>query len=269
MPKILVTGAAGTLGRLVAAELSAAGATVRGMSRRATPGDAWAGAEWLPADLETGAGLAQAVAGSEVVVHAATGGNRHTWQTDVEGTRRLLEAARQAGVAHVVFISIVGVDRVPYLVGKAKLAAEALIEQGGLPWSILRATQFHSALDGLLRFMTKLPLVALLPADLLLQPVAGEEVAQRLAEIARSSPAGRLPDMGGPRVYSTGELARLWLKQRGLRRAILPLWLPGATASAMRAGGNTCPQQATGQISWEGWLQQRYGQPARSPAVAR
>jgi uncharacterized protein YbjT (DUF2867 family) len=214
----------------------------------------------VQADLETGAGLSRAVQGIDVVIHAATGGNRHTWQIDVEGTRRLLDAARQAGVSHVVYISIVGIEKVPYAVGKAKLACEDLIEHSGLPWSILRATQFHYGIDVLLHMLTRPPLVALLPTDLLLQPVAEEEVARRLFEIVQAGPSGRLPDMGGPQVYTSGELARIWFRQRGIHRAILPLWLPGKTASGLRQGGNTCPQQATGTVSWEVWLQQHSSQ---------
>ena len=247
MQQILVTGGAGRLGRLVVKHLSGAGYRVRGMSRRATPGEDWPGAEWKQADLESGAGLAEAVQGIDVVVHAATGGNRHTWQIDVEGTRRLLEAARQAGVSHVVYISIVGIDKVPYAVGKAKLACEELIEHSGLPWSLLRATQFHYGIDLLLNFLTKLPLVALVPTDLLLQPVAEEEVAGRLCEIVQAGPSGRLPDMGGPQVYTTGELAQIWLRQRGMRRAIIPLRLPGKTARAMRQGAMPAPNRRQGE----------------------
>jgi uncharacterized protein YbjT (DUF2867 family) len=260
MQHILVTGGAGALGRLIVKQLSAAGYPVRGMSRRARPGDDWPGAEWQQADLETGAGLAEAVQGIDVVIHVATGGNHHTWQIDVEGTRRLLDAARKAGVSHVIYISIVGIDKISYAVGKAKLACEDLIQQSGLPWSILRATQFHYGIDFLLQMLTRLPLVALVPTDLPLQPVAEEEVAQRLVEIVQAGPSGRLPDMGGPEVYTSGELARIWLRQRGMHRAILPLWLPGKTASGIRRGGNTCPQQAIGTVSWEAWLQQHYSQ---------
>ncbi len=253
MQHILVTGGAGRLGRLVVTQLSAAGYPVRGMSRRAKPGDDWPGAEWKQADLKTGAGLSRAVQGMDVVVHLAALGNS---MVDFEGTRRLVDAARQAGVSHLVFISIVGIDRVPWAGGKAKLASEDLIEHSGIPWSILRATQFHYGIDFLLHVLTRLPLVALLPTDLLLQPVAEEEVARRLFEIVQAGPSGRLPDMGGPQVYTSGELARIWFRQRGIHRAILPLWLPGKTASRLRQGGNTCPQQATGTVSWEAWLQQ-------------
>jgi uncharacterized protein YbjT (DUF2867 family) len=252
MQQILVTGGAGRLGRLVVKHLSAAGYPVRGMSRRASPGEDWPGAEWKQADLVTGAGLPRAVQGMDVVVHTAGKG---TWQVDVEGTRRLLDAAREAGVSHVVYISIVGIDTVPYAYGKAKLACEDLIEHSGIPWSILRATQFHSLIDLVLHALTRLPLVALVPTDLLLQPVAEEEVAGRLCEIVQAGPSGRLPDMGGPQVYTSGELTRIWLKQHGMHRVILPIFLPGKMARALRQGGNTCPQQATGTISCEAWLQ--------------
>jgi uncharacterized protein YbjT (DUF2867 family) len=261
MKHILLTGAAGNLGRLLVKQLSAAGYTVRGMGRRAKPAD-WTGAEWQQADLATGVGLTEAVQGIDVVLHAATGGNNQTQQTDVEGTRRLLEASRAAHVSHIIYVSIVGVDVVPYPVGEAKLAGEKLIQQGGVPWSILRATQFHYLIDTVLQFLTKLPLVAFVPTDLLIQPIAAEDVARRLVEIAEVGPSGRVPDMGGPKVYTGKDLAQSWLKQRGMRRIILPLWLPGKTASSIRQGGNTCPQQATGKLSWEAWLKQHYSQQA-------
>ncbi len=178
----------------------------------------------------------------DVVVHLAGKGN---WKVDFEGTRRLLEAAQEAGVSHLVFISIVGIEKVPYALSKAKLASEDLIEHSGIPWSILRATQFHYLIDVVLNFLTRLPLVALVPTDLPLQPIAEEEVARRLVEIVQAGPSGRVPDIGGPQILTSGELSRIWLKQRGMHRAILPLWLPGKMARAMRQGGNTCP------VAWQ------------------
>jgi uncharacterized protein YbjT (DUF2867 family) len=265
MQRILVTGGAGRLGQLLVKRLSATGYPVRGMSRRASPGEDWPGGEWMQADLVTGAGVAEAIQGIDVVVHTAGKGTRHV---DVEGTRRLLDAAHEAGVSHVVYISIVGIDRVPYAYGKAKLACEELIEHSGLPWSILRATQFHYLIDVVLRTLTRLPLVTLLPTDLLLQPVDEDDVAQRLCEVVQAGPSGFLPDMGGPQVYTSGELARIWLQQRGMHRAIIPLWMPGKMARALRQGGNTCPQQATGAVSWEAWLQQHADESASKPRQA-
>lgn len=255
MQKILVTGGAGKLGRLVVKQLSEAGYPVRGMSRRASPGDDWPGTEWKSADIVTGEGLAEVVQGMDVVVHLAGKGN---WKVDFEGTRHLVDVARAESVSHLVFISIVGVDKVAYPLSRAKLASEELIQRSGITWSILRATQFHYLIDIVLQFLTRLPVAALVPTDLPLQPVAEEEVARRLAEIVQAGPSGRVPDMGGPQVLFTGELAHIWLKQRGMRRAIIPLRLPGKMARALRQGSNICPQQATGTITWEAWLQQHY-----------
>src|SRR5258708_30973366 len=74
--------------------------------------------------------------------------------------------------------------------------------------------------------------------------------------MVQAGPCGRPPDMGGPQVCPSEELARIWLKQRDMHRAILPIFLPGKMVRALRQGGNTCPQQATGTVSWEAWLQQ-------------
>ena len=253
MQQILVTGGAGHLGYLVVKNVSQAGYRVCGMSRRPDPGADWPGTEWKQADLVTGKGLTEAVQGMDVVIHLAAKG---TYRVDVEGTRRLLVAAREAGVSHLIFISIVGIDTVPWSGGKAKLACEDLVEHSGIPWSILRATQFHYGIDVLLNVLTKLPLVALVPTDFPLQPVDEGEVARHLVEIVQAGPSGRLPDMGGPQVSTSGELARIWLRQRKVRRVIVPIFLPGKTASALRKGGNTCPQQAAGTVGWQTWLQQ-------------
>jgi nucleoside-diphosphate-sugar epimerase len=102
---VLVTGASGTLGTAVLPRLVKDGHDVRPMSRRVRPG-------WVAADLLTGAGLTDAVRGVDAIVHLASSPTR-TRATDVEGTRRLLAAAKTAGVRHVLFVSINGIDRIP------------------------------------------------------------------------------------------------------------------------------------------------------------
>jgi nucleoside-diphosphate-sugar epimerase len=113
MTKVLVTGGAGMLGREVVKQLTATGSSVRIMSRKRQPPNVLPTAEWAQADLETGQGIADAVTGVDVVVHAASSPFKHTRQIDVDGTRFLLEQARVADVAHVIYISIVGSDRIP------------------------------------------------------------------------------------------------------------------------------------------------------------
>jgi uncharacterized protein YbjT (DUF2867 family) len=142
MQRILVTGGAGVLGRLVVKHLSAAGYPVRGLSRRARPGDDWPGAEWAQADLTTGEGIEAAVEGTEIIVHCA-GSNKG----DEEKTLNLVRAASRAGVRHLVYISVVGADRIPVgsFVDRAmfgyfasKLASERVVAESGSLWRSCR-----------------------------------------------------------------------------------------------------------------------------------
>ena len=260
MQPILVTGGAGVLGRLIVAQLSAAGYPVRGMSRRARPGEDWPGTEWAQADLATGEGIEAAVEGAEIIVHCAGSS-----KGDEEKARNLVRAASRAGARHLVYISVVGADRIPIgsFVDRAmfgyfasKLEAERVVADSGLPWTTLRATQFHYAILMVARAMAKLPVIPL-PAGFRFQPVDEGEVAARLAELALGTPAGLVPDIAGPKVYSTAELLRGYLRASHRRRPIIPVWLPGRAARAVRAGANLAPERAVGQRTWEEFLADR------------
>ncbi|MFF9810086.1 SDR family oxidoreductase [Streptomyces coeruleorubidus] len=245
MTTILVTGGTGTLGRLVAERLRTDGHEVRVLSRHTQP---------YAVDLrEGGAPLDAAVAGVETIVHCAT-----SPKGDEEAAANLVRAARGAGVRHLVYISIVGVDRVPFRYYKSKLAVERLVEESGLAWTVLRTTQFHDLLVMLLQGLSKLP-VLFLPAGVRDQPVEVAEVADRLAGLAAGAPAGRVEDMGGPQVRTFESLARAYLKATGRRRAVVnvPLW--GAAYRGFRNGGHLTPQRATGTGTFEEYLARRYG----------
>lgn len=270
MTRVIVTGGAGDLGASVVRVLLQRGYQTRVMSRGARRPTSPAEAEWAQADLATGAGLAEALADTDIVVHAATD-SFHSRQIDGVGTQRLLAAAHAAGVRHVAYISIVGIDRMPigaFPYYQQKLASEKLVKESGIPWSILRATQFHSFIDRILRGLTLLPLVALLPGDFQVQPVDSAEVAHLLADAVDAGPSGRLPDFGGPEVLSAGALARSWLVARGIRRLSIPFYVPGKAAQGFRLGQNTClDTPRRGAITWADWLQQTY--PASSSPVVR
>jgi uncharacterized protein YbjT (DUF2867 family) len=238
-----------------------AGYAVRVMSRRGRQPDAWPEAEWAQADLETGNGLAEVVAGADVVVHAASNAAHHTHEIDVEGTRRLVEKAKAAGVGHFLYVSIVGIERVPLDYYRHKLAAEAIMAEGGVPWSILRATQFHTLLDGRLHAATRGPWpLALLPTDLKFQPIDVGETADRICECVAAGPGGRAPDIGGPEVLTFGEMARAWLAARRMRRLILPRLRRDEYANAVRRGYLTCPEQKYGKVTWAEWVGRKYGE---------
>src|SRR3970040_2266435 len=186
------------------------------MTRGAAPAEG-APTEWAQAQIETGEGLAEAVAGVAVIVHAASSPFRRTREVDVEGTRRLLEVAKGAGIAHFLYISIVGIDRIALPYYKHKLAAERLIEESEVPYSILRAPQFFTLMDDILRNLLRFP-VGVYPAGFRFQPIDPGEVAERIVQQVEAGPGGRLLEIAGPEVLSAGELARVWLKARGRRR---------------------------------------------------
>ncbi len=258
MNSVLVTGGTGVLGRRVVRALAADGHQVRILSRNpASP--PVSGAEVTVADLSTGVGLPEAVAGASAVVHCATD-PRNPWAVDVEGTGRLLETARDAGRPHLVSVSIVGVDRIPVTYYRAKLAAEESVARSGLPWTVLRTTQFHGFVEDLLGRLVRLPVVPV-PRGWRLQPIDVEEVARRLADAVASGPAGRLPDLGGPEVVPVAELVRDRLRRTGRHRPVVEVPLPGALCAALRAGANLVPGNRSGGRTWREFLDGRSPSP--------
>jgi uncharacterized protein YbjT (DUF2867 family) len=246
---VAVVGGTGTLGALVVAELAARGATVRALSRNA--GGVPAGVEHQRCDLTSGGGLAEALSGADAVIDAANA-TKAAEETLVAGTGRLLAAGAAAGVAHHLAISIVGIDRVSMSYYRVKLAQERAIEAGPLPWTILRATQFHQLLDDGFAAVARYGVRPTGPAKL--QPIEPSHVAARLADAALAPPAGRLPDLGGPRVETLGELTRAWTSARGKRR--LPVRIPawGKVGKGLAAGA-LCVPDATGPgAGFEEWL---------------
>ncbi|MEU9237652.1 SDR family oxidoreductase [Streptomyces subrutilus] len=244
MSTILVTGGTGNLGSLVTARLRVAGHEVRVLSRHAPE---------HPVDLRNGNGLDAAMAGAEVVVHCASsprGG-------DEEAARHLIAAAGRAGtVRNLVYISIVGVDVVPLRYYKSKLRVERLLEEPGLGVTILRTTQFHDLVAQLVDTAAKLPVVPL-PSGVRVQPIAVEEVAGRLAELAAPAPSGRVPDMGGPEIATLPDLGRTYLAATGRRRRVVPLPLWGKTYAAFRRGGNLAPSHAAGRETFAQYAARR------------
>ena len=234
----------------------AAGHVVRVGSRGARPEGTPAGREWARMDVQTGAELREALDGVDAVIHAASDPRRHA-AVDVQGTRLLAEAARAAAVDHFVFVSIVGIDQVPFAYYRAKLQAERIVAESGLPHSILRATQFHSLVDGMLRGMARLPVLMPVPTSFRFQSVDTGETAERLVRAVADGPGGRLRDFGGPRVQTLGEMTGVWKEARGVGKRVVHLPLPGGLAAAFRGGKNTLADGDRGTVGWEDWLRRQ------------
>ena len=253
--RILVTGGSGHLGRDLVAAALAAGHAVRVSSRRPRPANAPANREWAVFDLRspTPESLRAALAGIDAVVHAATD-PRHSAAADVEGGRRLFEAARDVRVGHLLFVSIVGVDKNPLKYYQHKLTTEHDLAASGLPHSILRAAQFHWFVDYLLGQAARTPLVMFVPAGFHVQPVDTGEVAARILRALADGPRGLLRDFAGPEPMTLAAALSTWRSIRRVKKPALPLWLPGQTAAAFRAGSNLAPDGDKGTIRWKDWL---------------
>jgi uncharacterized protein YbjT (DUF2867 family) len=204
-------GGTGLIGSQLIAQMNAAGHEV------------FAASPSTGVDALTGAGLTEALSGAQVVVDVT---NSPSWADDDvmhffrTTTANLLAVEREAGVEHHVALTIVGADRIPdsgYM--RAKVAQEELIRDGGVPFSVLRSTQFLEFLGGIVAAGTDGDVVRL--SDALMQPVAVEDVIDALADVTTGEPIGGLVDLGGPEALPIAELGRRWLRNRGDEREVI------------------------------------------------
>ncbi len=245
--KIAVAGATGVLGHYVAKSARARGHDVLPLARS------------VGIDLRTGVGLAEALEGVDTVIdttNVAT--QRASVAADFFGsvTANLLAAEHAAEVRHHVAISIVGVDAVALGYYRAKVLQERLIADGPVPWTVLRATQFHEFAEQALSFMRVGP-VSLVPR-MSTQTVAASEVAAHLVDLCEAVPAGRAPDLAGPEKNQMVDLARHMIESRHERRRVVGVRLPGAAGRAMSAGAlRPASAGPRGAITFDAWLAAR------------
>ena len=261
MDPILVTGGTGTLGRHVVRRLTESGREVRVLTRQT--GEDENGVRFIAGDLLSDVRINEAVDGVATIIHCAGSNNG-----DEVATQNLVRAAARAGWPHLVYISVVGAERVPvsgridrmmFNYFNMKWKAEQVIAGSGLPWTTIRATQFHDLVFMVVETLAKSPIVPV-PSGVRFQPVDTDEVAARLVELALGQPSGLVPDIAGPRAYKTADLIRGYLERTRRRRMLLPLWIPGQAARALRSGANLAPERAVGRRTWEEFLANRLPQ---------
>lgn len=242
--KIAVAGGTGTVGRHIT-ELIGRRGHERVVLARSTG-----------FDLQTGAGLAQALAGVDAVIDvvsiatlSAAASSRFFGAT----TANLLRAEASAGVRHHVSLSIVNASRVSAGYYAGKVVQEDTVTAGSVPWSMLRATQFHEFAVQTLQRTSRAGL-ALVPV-MRTQPVAAREVAERLVELALGSPRGHVPDLGGPREEHLVDMVRAYVKASRSRTRVVQFRLPGRMGAAM-LDGSLLPaaNTAQGTQSFAQWL---------------
>lgn len=256
MKRLLVTGATGSLGSVLVPRAREASWLVRSMSRRGRP-DGFEG-EWAQADLLTGEGVEAAVRDVDTIIHCASNAAENALEVERDGTARLLAAARQSGAAHVIYVSIVGIDNSAAGYYRAKLAGEAAVAAGGVPYTTVRMTQFYIFIDMILGSYLR-ERAMLIPAGWRFQPLNETEAAAVLLDLAAKPAAGRAADVGGPEVRTMEDMAAAWLAARGERKPILRLGVFGAHSDTWRSGDNLVPGRPFGEVRWEQWLRRKYG----------
>lgn len=238
-----MAGGTGLVGAMVVEEVRRTGATPVVIARSAG------------VDLTTGSRLAEALDGVDAVIDASnveTLSAKRSVAFFEAATGHLLAAGAAAGVRHHVALSIVGCDRVdvPYYLGKRR--QEALVAAGPVPWSVLRATQFHEFAGQLVE---RSPRPFAMALRMRTQPVAAREVAAALVAAALGEPAGRLPDLGGPRPEDLARMVRDVVRARGSRRIVVPVPMAGRTGRQVGQGGLLPGAGATlGTMTFDDWL---------------
>jgi uncharacterized protein YbjT (DUF2867 family) len=255
MATVLVTGGTGSLGTQLVPRLVARGHTVRSFSRHGRPvgarsapddGSTPDGVSYARGDVRSGAGLSEASAGVDAIIHAVTS-PRLSRAVELEGTANVMAAAEKSG-AHLVYMSIVGVDSMSYGYYRAKHDAERVVESGGARWTIQRATQFHELLDRFLGWR-----IFPVTKNFSFQPVDTGDVSERLADLVDAGPSGRAEDFGGPSVVPLRQLAAARRRIRG-RSAILVPVPPVGPLKGFDEGRHLTPDHADGRVTWEEWL---------------
>jgi uncharacterized protein YbjT (DUF2867 family) len=209
--KISVIGATGLIGSKVVDLLEGDGHDVVAASRASG------------ADVLTGEGLTDALADADVLVDLT---NSPSFEDDpvmdffTRSSSNLAAAAKQSGVRHYVALSIVGVDALPksgYM--RAKVVQEKTIKESGLPYSIVRATQFQEFAEGIVGSLDTGDEVRV--PDALIQPIAADDVAAEVARVAVAAPINGIVNIGGPEKISFADLARVVLARQGADKAVV------------------------------------------------
>ena len=220
----------------------------------------------MSGDLTSGSGLCEAVKEVDTIIHCASS-PKVPQATDIGGTRMLVQAARESGSPHFIYVSIVGTDRSPALYYRAKREAENLIAQAGLPWSVVRATQFHSFGLCLIQSPgTDALNVIPVPPDTRLQTIAADEVAERLVTLAEQGATHQIEEMGGPQVLTLEEMVQSYLRERNREARLRAVEPPNSLFAAFRSDEPLRPTAARGKQTWDefvrSWYHERGGYPA-------
>lgn len=252
-----VLGGTGTAGREVTAELRRRGHEAIALSRSAP-----AEGPHRAVDITKDAGLEAAMEGLDAVVDVVSGPPEVT----VDGVTRALRAARAAGAGHWLSLSVVGAGEVPFAYHRTMGAREAVVRPAEVPWSIVRATQFHTLLGMVFSATARRRVLPLLRVPI--QPVDVREVAVALADRVEAGPSGAATDFAGPRIERLDELALAWARAHDVRALRVRVPAVGAALRAVRDGGLVSRGAPHGETAFADWLREQ-ARPSPTGAASR
>jgi len=242
--RIAIAGGTGTLGAHVVEAAASAGHDVTLLTRG------------TGVDLLTGDGLDAALDGVDAVIDAAnlsTLSEKDARAFFRTASGNLLAAAARAGVGHAVLVSIVGIDRNPHDYYAGKVAQEEVYAAADVPWTVVRATQFHE-LAAQMFDSAKVGPVHLAPRART-QPIAAREVGAHLVRTAEQPAQGRAADLAGPREEQLADMVKRYARAVGYRGPVVAVPAPGAQMKGMRAGLNLPgPDAVRGTQTFAEWI---------------
>jgi uncharacterized protein YbjT (DUF2867 family) len=260
--RICVAGGTGEAGREVVRQALGGGHAVAVLTRNPPPPRArgyYDGAAYFRADVTTGEGLAEALAGADVVVDCLEARTGKALRHYAAGGALLLGEAKAAGVARAVQLSIVNCDQSTLAYYRSKADKERVYARSPLETRTVRATQFHSLVAGIFSAGSRVGVVPVIKGARF-QPISPADVASALLEAALGPPSGdshAVQTVGGPEVLGMGSLASAWKRITGARGLVTELPLPGSTGRFLREGKNLAPDQRYGHATFEVWLANR------------
>jgi uncharacterized protein YbjT (DUF2867 family) len=250
--RILVTGSTGQLGSALLNQLKGSDYEVKITSRRKPEG--MRRFEWVYSDLLSGEGLDEAVKDVEVIIHAATSPIKNSRLIEVSGLEKFLSKLQD--IKQFIYPSIVGIEEIPLKYYKLKYEGEELLKNSSIPYTIVRATQFHGFVENL--FLSK-PIFKryVIPGNIKFQSVDAGEFANHLIDLINKGPQGRTDDFAGPDIMTLREMAELKIKINNETNKVLSFSVPGKLYKSFLDGKNTNFNQKIGKITFEEYLRNR------------
>ncbi|MBL0739524.1 NmrA family NAD(P)-binding protein [Flavobacterium sp. GN10] len=255
MNKILVTGGNGHLGKYIVNALLEKGFKTAVLTTQ-TNNSVQNNIEFFTGDLFENHGLKEATAGAEVVIHCASN-PRNFQQIDIEGTKNLLQAIDRNSIKHFIYISIVGIDKSDYPYYQGKLEVENIIANSGVPFTILRTTQFHDFVLNMIKALESQSAEfdsITIPSGLRFQSVAVQEVAALLASLVFEFPKGLMRDFGGPEVLHLEEMIQTYFEVIQNNKNLTLNKPEDIRHKLFTTGINLCPENNGGKQTWKEYL---------------